>query len=322
MLEDLSGKTIGDYEIHRLIGKGGMGTVYEARQVSIPRQVAIKFPHHDKLQEDYQQRFVREGRTSEKVRHVNIVETYSIETHQGTPFIVMEYVQGRPLTMIIGKEVKLDLPKALDIGVQVANALAKMHAVGIVHRDIKPANIMIKEDGMVKIMDFGIARIWQRETDPAKLKNDWIGTPFYVSPEQCRGERLDHRSDLYSLGVVLFEMLTGRVPFSSDKPNELIRLIQTAPVPSMRAINPLVPDSLQTIVDMALAKKPEDRYSSAKEMRLDLTDVARELGIKLPDRTVEIRPSVPPPVPLSGDHSSSQTTEKKSGLLRDLFRRE
>ncbi|MBI3736102.1 serine/threonine protein kinase, partial [Candidatus Sumerlaeota bacterium] len=263
------------------IGRGGMGVVFEADQISQPRKIALKIPQ-DEVSSDanYIRRFYDEARIAIKLRHRNIVATYEVGQADGRHFIAMEYVEGRPLSMIIKKEAKLDAKSALKYARHAASGLVILGKEDVVHRDIKPKNIIVENSSDVaKIMDFGIARIRRRGMDQTQdSQYDWIGTKYYLAPEQCLGKRADHRSDVYALGVALFEMLAGRVPFESNNPLELVKMIIEAPVPEIQAFNPLVPADVQTILDMALAKDPADRYSSAAEMEDDLGQLIARMG--------------------------------------------
>src|SRR5215218_5684604 len=252
------------YEVGRLLGAGGMAEVFEGRDRLLARRVAIKVPlaqhAHDP---EFAQRFRREAQAAASLSHPGVVAVYDTGSENGTHFIVMEYVDGRTLKDMIRAEGPLYPDRAAEICADVCAALAAAHARGLVHRDVKPANIMLMPDGRVKLMDLGIARAAAGET--ATQTAAMLGTAQYLSPEQAQGQAVDYRSDLYSLGCCLYEMLTGTVPFRGATPVAIAyRHVREAPT-SPRLLNPDVPVCLE-----AMAKRPEDRYQTAAEFRADL----------------------------------------------------
>ena len=283
----------GRYRLVRHLARGGMAEVYVAEDQLLNRTVAVKvlFPElaHD---EAFVERFRREARAAASLNHHNIVSVYDFGEDEGSWFIVMEYVEGRNLRDIIRAEGPMDPAQATEIGAEVAAALAAAHAQGIIHRDVKPANVLIAADaGTVKVADFGIARAAgarQGLTMPGTV----LGTATYLSPEQAQGAEVDFRTDVYSLGMVLYEMLAGKPPFTGDSPVAVAyqQLSQTAPPPSTH--NAGVPPALDAIVMKAMSKKPDDRQATAEEIREELLNVDRAVGD--PDATAFIAPPPPP----------------------------
>ncbi|MBI4558868.1 MAG: serine/threonine protein kinase [Candidatus Hydrogenedentes bacterium] len=250
----LVGKTVGNYRIVEELGHGGMGVVYKARDIELDRLVALKvLPSHLSQEETFIKRFVREARACAGLNHPNIVTIYRVGTHEGLYYIAMEYVEGETLFSIIHKGGKLGVRTALEIIRQAADALAAAHAQNIVHRDIKPHNIMINSAGRVKIMDFGLARAHLGETK-LTASNALLGTPHYMAPEQFMSAAVDARADLYSLGVTLFEMLTGKLPFTGDTPGLLMKQVVTQRPPTLRELDPSVSPRLSLLVTKMMAK--------------------------------------------------------------------
>ena len=259
----------GRYEVKEILGAGGMGVVYRAFDRELAEAVAIKTLRPDTLAGDSValERFKQEIRLARKITHRNVVRTYDLGEVGGMYYLTMEYVEGTSLKSLIQSRGRLPVPVALTVGKQLCRALEVAHEQGVIHRDIKPQNMVVEPNGFLKVMDFGIARL----ANPPKGKGLTeagmaIGTPDYMSPEQLSGLELDPRSDLYSAGVVLFECLTGRVPFEADTPWSLIaKHLEEAP-PNPRALNPEVPEALAQVVLKAMAKDKENRYQSAAEM--------------------------------------------------------
>src|SRR6266545_2179668 len=261
---------LGDrYEVGRLLGAGGMAEVFEGRDRLLARRVAIKVLLAEFAQDpSFLVRFKREAQAAASLSHPNIVAVYDTGVEGATNFIVMEYVEGRTLRDLLRIGGPPPPDRAAGIASDVCDALAAAHARGLIHRDVKPANVMLSGDGTVKVMDFGIARATTSET--ITQTHAVIGTAQYISPEQVEGMEVDARSDLYSLGCLLYEMLTGRVPFSGESPVAIAyRHVREDPVPPRR-IDPRVPPAFEAITLRAMAKNPDHRYQTAAEMRADL----------------------------------------------------
>ncbi len=287
---------IGRYRIDGELGRGAMGTVYLGHDTTIDRAVAIKTINPDLVQGKHGaawiERFRREVRAAGRCVHPNIVTVFDYGDDDGLPFIVMERVDGMALREIVRERGAQSAGNAAAIVEQVLFALDHAHGHGVVHRDIKPANILLLDDGLVKVTDFGIARL--ESGDGADVERVGVGTPGYMAPEQFAAGRTDRRADLYSCGVVLFELLTGARPFHGGGEQALRDLVQNAPPPRPSAVKPSVPKELDPVLARALAKAPADRYQSAAEFLEALQAlglVERELGTGPLDTRVG-RPSV------------------------------
>ncbi len=261
---------LGDrYEVGRLLGAGGMAEVFEGHDRLLARRVAIKVLLAEFSQDpSFVARFKREAQAAASLSHPNIVAVWDTGVEGGTNFIVMEYVEGRTLRDLLRIGGPPPADRAAGIAADVCDALAAAHARGLIHRDVKPGNVMLTGDGTVKVMDFGIARATTSET--ITQTHAVIGTAQYISPEQVEGREVDARSDLYSVGCLLYEMLTGRVPFSGESPVAIAyRHVREDPVPPRR-IDPRIPPAFEAVTLRALAKNPDHRYQSAAEMRAEL----------------------------------------------------
>ncbi|MBS1796503.1 MAG: serine/threonine protein kinase [Acidobacteria bacterium] len=255
--------------VEQILGRGGMGTVYRATHLGLDRLVAVKVINPEfAMDSDVMQRFTREARLMARLRHPRAAMIYdSGKLPDGRLFIVMEYVEGTTLADILKRDRKIPYKKAVDIAVSICDVLQEAHANGIIHRDLKPANIMLNQQG-VFVLDFGIAKMLNRDNaESLKLsmtgKGLLVGTPFYMSPEQCLGEPVEARSDLYSLGALLFEMLAGRPPFNDEVLSAVIIKHAMVEAPKIEELAPEVPPALASVVNRLLAKKPADRPESA-----------------------------------------------------------
>ena len=261
----------GRYELHRRIAKGGMADVFLARDQLLDRPVAVKVLFAQYAAEpSFVARFRREAQAAGKLNHPNIVAVYDWGEHEDTYFIVMEYVEGRTLAELINAEGHINPVRSAEIAKDVAGALSFAHRNGTVHRDVKPGNIMITKEGQVKVADFGIARAFGIAEDELTQTGSVMGTASYFSPEQAQGKNVDPRSDLYALGVVLFEMLCGQPPFLGDSPVAIAyKHVQELP-PDAREKNANVPEPMAAVVDQLLQKDPRSRYPAAQEVKTDL----------------------------------------------------
>ena len=277
--KSLVGRQIGSYQILSLLGAGGMGEVYRAEDTRLGRPVAVKvLPEELAQDKERLHRFVREARAASALNHANVAHIYEIGQSDGLHFIAMEYVEGQSLAQKMSGQ-PLELKEVLDIGIQAADALEEAHRKGITHRDIKPANLMITPKGQVKVLDFGLAKITRPEGEAAgsdvstsihTAEGVVMGTLRYMSPEQVLGKKLDARTDLFSLGVVLYEMTTGRLPFSGSNASEVTDQILHAQPEAIARFNYNVPAELERIVRKCLEKDRERRYQSAGDIAFDL----------------------------------------------------
>lgn len=286
-----------------------MGTVYRAHDPTIDRVVAIKTITIQGVatgeEDEYRQRFVREARAAGKLSHPGVVTIYDVGEQDGTqtPYIVMEFIEGTTLDGLISSSAERSIPIALDLVKQVAQALDYAHSQGIVHRDIKPANIIVTPDGRAKITDFGIAKL---AVTQLTMPGEAIGTPSYMSPEQITGEHLDGRSDLFSLGIILYSMLVGQKPFTGENASSVMfNITYKEPLP-LTQLNPSLDPQLNHVINRALAKRPADRYQRGREFANDLENLGqgRTLGSRGPTRvepdseqTVVQKPSQSVPTP-------------------------
>ena len=277
-VRDLTGTTLGDFEVKRLLGRGGMGQVYLATQTSLNRPVALKVLHHHYLSKPiYLSRFEAEATAVAKLNHPNIVHVYTLGCVDGVRYIAMEYVEGTNLREYMNKKGALDLPLALSIMRQAGQAIGAAGEVGLVHRDIKPENLLLTRKGRTKVADFGLCRDLGADRLHVTQPGTTMGTPLYMSPEQAQGKALDHRGDLYSLGVTFYHMLSGEPPFQADSAVALaLKHVGEQPV-SLRARRPDIPLELERLVLKLMAKSPADRYQSAAEMLADLAKIRASL---------------------------------------------
>src|SRR5215213_3139895 len=279
IVSTLAGQEIESYRIEKLLGAGGMGEVYLARDLKLGRMVALKvLPLHFVVDADRLSRFQREARALSSLNHPNLVTIYEVGEAEGLHFIAMELVEGKTLSSLRDK---LSLKELLAIVAQVAEALGAAHQSGIIHRDIKPDNVMVRPDGYVKVLDFGLVKLAEVEPVPGAAANTQagvaMGTLAYMSPEQASGEPVDHRTDIWSLGVVLYELATGRKPFSGEIRQVTINAILSAQPESPTTINSNLPLEMNRILNKALEKDRELRYQTASDLRADIRRLLREI---------------------------------------------
>jgi serine/threonine-protein kinase len=271
---------LGRYAIQSELGRGAMGVVYKATDTALERTVAVKTVNMA-LERDgaekYEARFYQEARAAGSLNHPNIVTVYDVGKEGNVAYMAMEFIEGAELRTLLAEGRALPVSQALSIAAQVAEGLAYAHEHGVVHRDIKPANIMVLNDGPVKITDFGIARM-RANNDELTQSGMMLGSPKYMSPEQVIGKRADHRSDIFSLGVILYEMLTGGAPFTGENVTALMYQIVNFAPPAPSAVSPAVPELLNFIVAKMLAKPLEERYQSAQELASDLRNCERQIA--------------------------------------------
>jgi serine/threonine protein kinase len=325
-MEVAAGTRLSRYEIRSLLGKGGMGEVYLAYDTQLDRAVALKvLPSSLASDNERMQRFAQEARTTSGLNHPNILTIYEIGEVAGTNFIACELVDGITLRQLI-RDSALTLSLKIDVGIQICSALSVAHAAGIVHRDIKPENIMVRTDGYVKVLDFGIAKLTEKLIDrklsdphaPTLPQLDTnagvvMGTVTYMSPEQARGLEVDARTDIWSSGAVLYETVTGRVAFTGTTPSDVVAsILERDPLPLMRAA-PEAPYELERIVTKSLAKDREERYQTTKDLLIDLRRLKRNLEINVEQERAEEWSTdtgrrTDPNQEATGDQSLRQTT--------------
>ena len=281
---DLTGRTLGDFQILRRLGAGGMGQVYLARQLSLKREVALKLLRKELTANPTAlKRFQAEAEAVARMSHTNIVQVYAVGEHDGARYMALEFVDGRNLRDYLARKGPPELPVALSVMRQVATALMKAHEHGIVHRDIKPENILVTRKVEVKVTDFGLSRFFVGEEPALNLTQSGItlGTPLYMSPEQVQGKAVDHRSDLYSFGVTCYQLLAGEPPFKGATAFDVaLKHVQDTPRP-LSSLRPDLPADLCAMVHKMMAKNPDERYPSARDVLRDLTKVREGLSLGL-----------------------------------------
>ena len=292
---------LGKYQLLKRLGEGGMGVVYLAEHPVIGRKVAMKAIHPELSRNpEVVSRFVTEAKSVNQIGNEHIVDIHDFgTTADGEFYFIMEFLQGEALVDRLKRDAPIQPARALAIAAQVADALGASHQHGIIHRDLKPENIFLITKGhapdFVKVLDFGLAKLTQGE-DKVSHKTrtgSVMGTPYYMSPEQCEGKaNIDHRSDIYSLGVILFEMVTKCVPFGGEGYGEIIVKHITSPVPSPRALNPMLPYAIEAIIMRAMAKRRDDRFQTMEEFGIALQDPEAYLA-SAPQVTTDGAPSAP-----------------------------
>ena len=313
--------TISHYKIISEIGKGGMGEVYLAEDTTLERKVAVKMLTHECCEDSEKlQRFAQEAKTASALNHPNIITIFEFGEHDDTHFMATEYIDGRELSQILSDEEKLSVRDSLEIAVQIVAALKTAHEAGIVHRDIKPGNIMVRNDGIVKILDFGLVKLTNvprrdeiEDEAITRTKLDTIpglvmGTPNYMSPEQARGKDIDHQTDIFSLGIVLYEMLAGVRPFQGETTSDVIAAVLAKEPEPLSSFNPKVPDDLDVIVSSCLRKDKGERYRDAADLLGDLQAFQEKLNVQ--DHLKEALgsdPSIQITLDDSGVHTVTQT---------------
>jgi serine/threonine-protein kinase len=318
------GQVFGNFQVLSRLGSGGMGSVYLAENPAIGKRVALKVIHPDLARNgELVQRFMNEARAVNRIGNEHIVEVHDHgQTPNGEYFFFMEYIHGRTLGEVIGEQGALPVPRALHISAQLADALAAAHAVSIIHRDLKPDNVMLTtrlgDPDFIKVLDFGLAKMLAESTDVnLTAQGVVLGTPHYMAPEVCESRKaIDHRADIYSLGVLIFQMMTGRLPFDAASMGGVLIKHVTEPPPAPRGINPAIPPSVEQIILRCLAKQPEARFQSMGELRQALLDpegylasgppvmpsaspsrFAGAVPAELPDTQISMPPVMPNDVP-------------------------
>ena len=273
----LVGQNLGSYRILQQIGLGGMATVYKAYHAAMDRYVAVKvLPQHLARDPSFRARFQREARTIARLEHRYILPVYDVGEEEGIPYLVMRYTASGDLSDLIANQA-LTIARAAWLISHVAEALAYAHRRGVIHRDVKPANVLLSHDGDVLLTDFGIAKIYE-ETLQLTGEGTMVGTPAYMAPEQLQGKTVDARTDLYALGVVLYQALTGECPFMAETPLALALMHIHNPLRPPRQLNPNIPEALERIVLRAMAKNPNDRFQTADELAEALRDALADLS--------------------------------------------
>src|SRR6266487_6182280 len=281
-MDKLVGRELGQFRIVERIGVGGMATVFKAYQRTLDRYVAIKvLPAYHAQDPVFVKRFIQEARSVAKLAHPNIVQIHDFGEQENITFIVMEYVDGGTLKDRLKRA--LPIPEAVDYMIQAAEGLNCAHNNGIVHRDVKPANMLLRKDGYLLLSDFGIAKILEGTTNLTRVGTA-IGTPQYMSPEQGTGQAVDRRSDIYSLGIVLFHCLAGRVPFTAENPLTITvkHLNDPLPVEMLRMAG--IPSPIEQVVVKMAAKAPQDRYQTTDELIAALTEALTASQLSIPSR--------------------------------------
>ena len=316
------GENVGAYRVMEKLGRGGMATVYKAYHANLDRYVALKVLHPAFLEDpNVLARFQREARLVARLEHPNIVPVYDFADHEEQPYLVMKYIEGETLKAQLNRG-RLEPDEIWKVVEAVGAGLGYAHKQGILHRDIKPSNVIMAKDGGAYLADFGLARIAQ--SGESTLSSDMImGTPQYISPEQAKGEKnLDNRTDIYSFAVMLYEMVVGQVPFSSDTPFSIIHDHIYSPLPLPHLVNPKVPDEVERVLLKALSKEREDRYESVKALTSAFKKAWDDSEVDLADATmttpIQNIPAPPPPDILARSEASTLAPEKEEEQKESL----
>ena len=302
----IEGESIGPYTLLEQLGQGGMATVYKAYHTTLDRYVAIKVLHLAFLEDDnFLARFQREAKAIARLEHPNIIPVYDFAEHEGRPYLVMKYVEGETLKARLHRE-KLSEAETIKIVKTIGSALDYGHQQGVLHRDVKPSNVLLANDGNIYLADYGLARIAQ-SVDVSLTTDQVIGTPQYMSPEQALGSvGLDGRTDIYSFGVMLYEMVTGRVPFNADTPFAIIHDHIYTPLPLPRQINPDVSEAVERVLLKSLAKNKDDRFQTMGEMVI----VFEQAVLQKADPTMVMKRNIPTPLDASQTKVSKPSSVK------------
>ena len=318
------GSTVGHYEILSRLGEGGMGQVWLARDTRLERQVALKvLPPELRDDPDRRRRFLQEARVASSLNHPNICYLHELGEAGGVAYIAMEYVEGESLAKIVAARAPLPVDELLSISLQVADALEAAHERGIVHRDIKPANIMVGPRGHVKVLDFGLARVRmaEPESEPTQfltVAGSLLGTVHYMSPEQALGREVDGRSDIFSLGTVMYEMATGRLPFGGPGTPEVIARILNDQPEAIARFNYSLPPEFERAVRKCLEKDRERRYQTARDLIVDLRNLERDRGSAVGIAPAEAGPAVIRAVIVDDEELARAVLREFAGKTKDI----
>lgn len=326
---DLTGQHLGKYELLERVGKGGMAYVYKAYQPTIDRFVAVKVLHSHLAEDaEFLERFKREAKGLGSLRHPHIVSVIDFDVHDGWYYMVMDFIEGETLEAVLDRRGKLPVDEALRLTAQLAGALAYAHEHGRIHRDIKPGNVMFADEQAqhAVITDFGLTRLLDNAT--LTLSGTIAGTPAYMSPEAAQGQKTDARSDIYSLGVMLYEMVTGQRPYLGETPLSVIMKLVLEPLPPALSINPDLPPAVDELLSQTMAKKPEDRFQTAVALREAVQAVAeRTLSLSKgstlqmasePEQTQVLAATAAAPEPVAAGPKAEKAMGKKRPSLRWL----